>query len=161
MAHVAKRPLRARNPNLDALFETPPGNLWLPSLARNELDGHAYRYTVVLPLLSGSGDEVFSFREDIPDLLRLLIARFKGCTSTGDRPPFVGYWFPDGGSDSGVDRSTNLIVYSCVSSDVDEFFGRLKTVLREIGHQEEILIERADVWLTPAAATNAKRPRRS
>lgn len=157
---MAKKPLRPRNPNLDALIEKPSGDLWLPSLARNELDGHAYRYTVVLPLLSGAGDELFSFRHDIPDLIRLLIARFKGCTSTGDRPPFVGYWFPDSGGDSGVDRSTNLMVYSRVSGNVDEFFGLLKTVLKEIGHQEEILIERADVWLTPAATTSTKRRRK-
>lgn len=42
------------------------------------------------------------------------------------------------------------MVYARVSNHVDEFFSRLKAVLKEIGHQEEILIERADVWLMPA-----------
>ncbi|OYV86510.1 MAG: hypothetical protein B7Z73_11620 [Planctomycetia bacterium 21-64-5] len=88
--------------------------------------------------------------------MRLLIARFKGCTSTGDRPPFIGYWYPEGANESGVDRSTNLMVYSRVSDSVDDFFGRLKAILKEIGRQEEILIERADVWLTPAARPGTK-----
>lgn len=151
---MARRPVRPRNPKLAALLDKPPGNLWLPSLARKELDGHACRYTIVLPLLSGSGEEVFSLAHDIPDLTRLLIARFKGCTSTGDRPPFIGYWVPDGTNGSDVDRSTNLVVYARVSDNVDEFFGHLKAVLKEIGRQEEVLIERADVWLTPAAPTD-------
>lgn len=57
----------------------------------------------------------------------------------------------------GVDRSTNLLVYARVADKVDEFFGRLKAVLKEIGRQEEILIERADVWLTPSATAARKR----
>lgn len=157
MVHVPRRHVRPENPKLAALVNKPPGDLWLPSLAHNELAGNAYRYTIVLPLLSGSGEEVFSLdHDDIPDLTRLLNARFKGCTSTGGRPPFLGYWDP-GSGETGVDRSTNLMVYSRVSDTVDEFFGQLKSVLKEIGRQEEVLIERADVWLTPAARRGAKR----
>ncbi|MGH7140209.1 MAG: hypothetical protein ACREHD_31100 [Pirellulales bacterium] len=153
MVPVAKRLGRPRNRKLAALVDKPPGDLWLPSLARKELSGHAFRYTIVLPLLSGSGEEVFSVQQHIPDLIRLLNARFKGCTTSGDRPAYIGYWVPGAGGDSGKDRSTSLMVYSRVSDDVDEFFGHLKTALKEIGRQEEILIERADVWLTPAART--------
>lgn len=104
----------------------------------------------MLPLLSGSGEEIFSIRDDILDLTLLLNLRFKGCTLTGDRPPFIGYWLPDGADDTGVDRSTNVIVYARVSNHVEQFFGRLKAALKAIGRQEEILVERTDVWLTPA-----------
>lgn len=154
---MPKRPDRPRNPKLAALIDTPPGNLWLPSLARKELEGYAYRYTIVLPLLSGSGEEVFSIRHDISDLTRLLNVRFKGCTSSGDRPPFIGYWLPESADDNGVDRSTNITVYTRVSNQVEEFFGRLKSALREIGRQEEILVERTDVWLTPSIDKPARR----
>lgn len=157
MVPVAKRPGRPQNPKLAALVDKPPGDLWLPSLARSELAGHAYRYTIVLPLLSGPGEEVFSLHYDLRDVTLLLNARFRGCTSTGDRPPFIGHWVPQGAGDSGVDRSTNLIVYARVSDIVEDFFAQLKVVLKQIGGQEEILIERADVWLTPAA--NARRQR--
>jgi hypothetical protein len=44
-----------------------------------------------------------------------------------------------------------------VSDTVDEFFACLKAALKVIGRQEVILVERADVWLTPA--TNARRQR--
>lgn len=153
---MAEKAVRLKNPDLAALFNEPSGDLWLPSLARRELNGHAYRYTIVLPLLSGAGDEVFSPR-DVLDVVRLLIARFKGCTSTGDRPPLVGYWISEGGDGTGIDRSTTLMVYARVADSVDAFFGRLKTVLKEIGRQEEILIERSDVWLAPAIPTDRKR----
>lgn len=157
MVPVAKKLVRPRNPKLAALLEKPSGDLWLPSLTRKELDGHAYRYTIVLPLLTGEGDEVFSVRHDIPDLTRLLNARFKGCTFAGDRPPFIGHWMVEETSESGIDRSTNLLVYARVADKVDEFFSHLKAVLKEIGRQEEILIERADVWLTPAARSSRTR----
>lgn len=49
------------------------------------------------------------------------------------------------------------MVYARVSDTVDEFFAQLKAVLKEIGQQEEILIERADVWLTPAANARGQR----
>lgn len=112
MVRVARGPARLRNPKLAALVNKPPGDLWLPSLVRNELAGHA-----------------------------------------------IGYWVPHGSDDSGVDRSTNLMVYARVADIVDEFFANPKQALKEIGRQEEILIERADVWPTPAAIPRASRRR--
>jgi hypothetical protein len=136
------------NPDLARLLRLPPEDLWLPSLRNKQLSGRAYRYTLLLPLLDGEGNEVFSTTHDIPDLNRLLNARFLGSTSTSDtpKPALLGYWLGEEGSGR-MERSMSITVYSRVIDEADLFFEYLKSALKHIGKQQEVLIERVDVWL--------------
>ncbi|MBI3464011.1 MAG: hypothetical protein HY000_13275 [Planctomycetes bacterium] len=136
------------SPELARLLHVPPEDLWLPSLRNRQLSGRAYRYTLVLPLLDGQGNEVFSSTRDIPDLNRLLNARFLGSTNTSDtpKPPLLGYWLGEEGS-AGMERNMSITVYSRVIDEADLFFEYLKAALKNIGKQQEVLIERVDVWL--------------
>lgn len=149
---MTKNPAEAiSRPELAHLLRVPPEDLWLPSLKHRQLVGRAYRYTLVLPLLDAQGNEVFSSTHDVPDLNRLLNARFLGSTNTSDtpKPPLLGYWLGKEGS-AGMERSMSITVYSRVTDEADLFFEYLKSALKKIGDQQEVLIERVDVWLPGA-----------
>ena len=122
------------SPELAHLLHVPPDDLWLPSLRNRQLSGRAYRYTLVLPLLDGQGNEVFSSTRDIPNLTRLLNARFLGSTNTSDtpKPPLLGYWLGEEGS-AGMERNMSITVYSRVIDEADLFFEYLKSALKKIG----------------------------
>lgn len=120
----------------------------LESLVKgSRLEGWAYRFTVVIPLLSEAGEEVFSLREDLPYLTSLLNHRFGGSTSPSHSvgPPLVGAW--EGALGPCQDQNTSIMIYSRRVSAAEDFFRKLKAVLKAVGVQEEVLIEKADVTL--------------
>jgi hypothetical protein len=136
------------------LERQPPDDLRLPSLvADKRLEGHALRYTLVLPLLSEFGEEVFSFEDHLGPLLRLLSRRFGGFTRTAHipQPPLLGGWYPEGAPAPVLDQNLEIRVYARQIPDAaDHFFQRLKSLLLKAvvyQPQEEILIERVPVWL--------------
>jgi hypothetical protein len=143
---------QSRNRELSSLYDEPASDVRLPSLARGRLEGHAYRWTIILPLLSETGDEVFSVDRDIGAITRLLDVRFGGCTTNAPtpQPPLHGSWMPDRADQPAIDRNTAIVVYSRQLEAADLFFQYLKSVLKLIGQQQEILIERASVWLPSA-----------
>ena len=145
---------RRRKLEVAALERHPPDDLRLPSLiADKRLEGHALRYTIILPLLSEHGDEVFSFELHLGPLLRLLSRRFGGFTRTAHvpQPPLLGGWLPEGAPAPVMDQNLEIRVYCRQIPDAaDNFFQHLKTLLLSaVAHQpqEEILIERVPVWL--------------
>jgi hypothetical protein len=147
---MAKR----RKLEVGALERQPPDDLRLPSLiADKRLEGHALRYTILLPLLSERGEEVFSFERHIGPLLRLLARRFGGFTRTAHnpQPPLLGGWLPEGALAPVMDQNLEIRVYCRQIPDAaDVFFQHLKTfLLGAVAHQpqDEILIERVPVWL--------------
>ena len=144
---------RRRKLDLSQLQKQPPENLRLASLARGSVEGHAYRYTMILPLLSETGEEVFSVEQHVPLITQLLDRRFGGCTVTTPtpHPPLRGTWLPDDAADSVADQHMALQVYARPIEAADRFFQYLKTRLKAVGRQEEIVIERADVWLLSSA----------
>jgi hypothetical protein len=77
-----------------------------------------------------------------------LNARFLGSTATSDtpKPPLLGFWLGEEGS-GGMERNMSITVYSRVIDEADLFFEYLKSALKNIGKQQEVLIERVDVWL--------------
>lgn len=145
---------KTRRRELARLYDQPAGELQLASLAQGRLEGHAYRWTIILPLLSETGEEVFSVDRDIGAITRLLDVRFGGCTTNAPtpQPPLHGSWMPDDADQPVIDRNTAITVYSRQLEAADAFFQYLKAALKRIGGQQEILIERASVWL-PSAVT--------
>jgi len=145
---------KTRKLEVAALERQPPDDLRLPNLvAGNRLEGHALRYTILLPLLSDHGEVVFSFEHHLGPLLRLLSKRFGGFTRTAHipQPLLLGGWLPDGAHTPVIDQNLEIRVYSRQIPDAaDSFFQHLKSLLlRAVAHepQEEILIERVPVWL--------------
>ena len=130
----------------------PPEPLYLPSLDSHLLEQEAYRYTIMLPLRTSDGREVFSRRDHILPLTQLMNERFKGSTLTNSIPipPFIGTWFSEKRGIE-IERSMSILVYSAVSERADKFFSRLKEILRGLTDppQDEILVERIDAWLLP------------
>ncbi len=59
---------------------------------------------------------------------------------------------PDGADEPAIDRNTAITVYSRQLQAADLFFQYLKAALKRIGGQQEILIERASVWLPTAVS---------
>jgi hypothetical protein len=118
------------------------------------LEGHAYRWTIILPLLSETGEEVFSVDRDVGAITRLLDVRFGGCTTNAPtpQPPLHGSWMPDDADQPTIDRNTAITVYSRQLEAADLFFQYLKAALKQMGQQQEILIERASVWLPSAVS---------
>ncbi len=140
--------LQARfGPFVDLLAD-PAGELRLESLVKqNLLSGFAWRYTVIIPLLSEIGEEVFSLQDDLPPLTAFLNHRFGGSTSLSHQggPPLVGNW--DGVWGDSQDQNTSIMVYSRTVKVADVLFGRIKEILKQVGVQEEILIEKCQVTL--------------
>ncbi len=145
---------KTRKLEVAALEQQPRDDLRLPSLiADKRLEGHALRYTILLPLLSEHGEEVFSFEHHLGPLLRLLSKRFGGFTRTAHipQPALLGGWLPEGAPAPIMDQNLEIRVYCRqIPDSADEFFQRLKTLLlRAVAHQpqEEIVMERVPVWL--------------
>lgn len=148
LSSIPRDQLEVRYGPYVSLLADPSDELRLESLVKgNRLEGWAYRFTVVIPLLSDVGEEVFSLRYDLPYLTSLLNHRFGGSTSPSHSvgPPLVGNW--DGALGLCQDQNTNLMIYSRRVPAAEDFFRKLKEVLKVVGVQEEILIEKADVTL--------------
>jgi hypothetical protein len=134
------------------MHNLPAAELRVPSLGEGRLHGHAHRYLIVLPLLSHSGEPVLSLQNHLDPLQVLLAERFGGYTMTtpAPQPPYQGGWMPQGKVRLETDWNLILQVYSRPIPEADQFFGYLKSILRKMLRQEEVLIERTAVWLIPA-----------
>src|SRR5437879_10505994 len=80
---------------LDVLSDAIPEDLRLPSLEENRLEGYAYLFRLVLPLLDEKGQCVFT-DSILEELYRILDGRFGGCmvAASSSAPPLWGLWHP-------------------------------------------------------------------
>src|SRR6266436_3839545 len=78
---------------------------------RPALEGHAYRFTIYLPLLS-KGKPAFT-GEHVDRLADLFHSRFEGFSATPveSGPPWQGSWLPPGAEELIVDRHMLFVVY--------------------------------------------------
>lgn len=124
----------------------------LPSLSQipARLQGYSFKFTPVLPLLSATGEEVFTSGH-FSHLHDLLCRRFGGISaaSSASHPPLYGYYQPTKGGALVKDYHTQLVVYSAPVDAANHFFAKLKAILRvaPLQAQDEILIERIDAML--------------
>jgi hypothetical protein len=129
---------------LAVLETTPPGDL------RPELEGYAYRFTVLLPLLSSTGRAVFSGLQ-CALLFRLFMRRFRGFLASAHEgsPPWYGSWLPEGAQEPITDRHMLLVIYTAQRTEADQFFQHLKWVLQleHVAGQDVVVIEKIPVWL--------------
>jgi hypothetical protein len=123
------------------------------------LQGHAFRFKIVLPILSQTGEEVFT-ADHLIVLHDLLNRRCGGsmASASGTSPTWYGSYQPQPEAESVKDYNTVFYVYTRQIDAADRFFGLLKTILKKAGKQDEILIERAAVWLVEAIPLPRERP---
>lgn len=147
---------RKRKPDLGILTSVIE-DLRLPTLALDppRLEGYVYRFKIVLPLLSATGEAVFT-EDHLVLLYDLFDERFGGMlasTSTA-QPAWYGSYRPEPDAETVKDHHCILYVYTRQIDAADHFFQLLKSWLKTAGLQEqdEILIERTPVWLVEAAA---------
>ncbi len=135
---------------LDALGAGVPEDLRLPSLGENRLEGYAYLFRLVLPLLSATGKRVFT-DAILDELFRVLDDRFGGCmvASSSSAPPLWGLWHPPQESQAEKDYLTTVEVLANPIEAANRFFAGLKPILKTAGHieQQEILISRIECRL--------------
>jgi hypothetical protein len=153
----------ARRKRFDlSMFDSISEDLRLPSLSLDppRLEGFAYRYKIVLPLLSADGEEVFTDHH-LSILFDLFERRCGGslASSSTAHPPWYGSYRPDPESVPVKDYHTVIYVYTRPIDPADRLFQLLKTALKKAGSQEqdEILMERAPMWLVEAAGVPAGR----
>jgi hypothetical protein len=124
------------------------------SLAPPRLEGYAYRFTIVLPLLSSEGETVYA-EHHLQALHGLFDERFGGSlTSSGvAHPAWYGSYRPTPDAPTVKDYHSIFYIYTRPIDAADRFFQLLKSVLKKGGfqEQEEILMERAPVWLVESA----------
>src|SRR5207248_4044182 len=90
-----KAPADKFRDRLDGLSHAIPEDLRLPSLEENRLEGYAYLFRLVLPLLNAKGKRVFTDLI-LDELFQVLDSRFGGClvASSSSAPPLWGLWHP-------------------------------------------------------------------
>ncbi len=90
-----KTPVDRFRERLDGLSAAIADDLRLPSLEENRLEGYAYLFRLVLPLLSAKGKRVFT-DPILDELFQVLDNRFGGCmvASSSSAPPLWGLWHP-------------------------------------------------------------------
>ena len=136
---------------MEALNQTIREDLSLPSLRDQppRVQGYAYRFLPVLPLLTSEGNRVFT-DEHLSQLFRLFNMRFGGCLASSSRSgvPFFGEYLPEGIKPV-RDYHTIVIAYAYPIEPSGRFFQQLKSLLRKapLIEQDEILIERSEVYL--------------
>jgi hypothetical protein len=127
-------------------------DLHLPSLRNNQMEGFAALFVMVLPLLNSDGEPVFT-QPLLAELFLILDNRFGGCLvpSSSTHPPYWGLWHPTGSpaAEAEKDYVTTIQVFANPIEAANEFFKRLKQILKTAGNieQQEILISRMDCWL--------------
>jgi len=118
-------------------------DLRLPSLEENRLEGHAYLFRIVLPLLNSKGKRVFTDAL-LDELFQVLDDRFGGCmvASSSSAPPLWGLWHPPQADQAEKDYLTAAEVLTNPIEAANQFFAALKPILKTAGHieQQEILI---------------------
>ena len=145
-----KTPADKFRERLDALSATIPEALRLPSLEENRLEGYAYLFRLVLPLLNAKGKRVFT-DPILDELFQILDDRFGGCmvASSSSAPPLWGLWHPPRGSQAEKDYLTTAEVLANPIEAANRFLAGLKPILRTGSHieQQEILIARIECRL--------------
>jgi hypothetical protein len=135
---------------LDGLSDSITDDLRLPSLEKNRLEGYAYLFRLVLPLLSAEGKRDFT-DSILDELFRILDDRFGGCmvASSSSAPPLWGLWHPPQESQAEKDYLTTVEVLANPIEAANRFFAGLKPILKTAGHieQQEILISRIECRL--------------
>lgn len=137
---------------LAALGRSIPEDLHLPSLRENKLEGFAALFFMVLPLLNSQGETIFT-NALLQELFLTLDNRFGGCLvpSATSTPPYWGIWHPTGSQAARAEKDyvTTIQVLANPIEPTNQFFVRLKQILKTSGHieQQEILISRIDCWL--------------
>ena len=134
----------------DSLSAAVPDDLRLPSLEENRLEGYAYLFRIVLPLLNTKGKRVFT-DAILDELFQVLDDRFGGCmvASSSSAPPLWGLWHPPQSSQAEKDYLTTAEVLTNPMEAANRFFAGLKPILKTAGHieQQEILISRLECRL--------------
>jgi hypothetical protein len=145
-----KTPADKLRERLDELSDAIPDNLRLPSLEENRLEGYAYLFRIVLPLLNAEGKRVFTDAV-LDELFQVLDDRFGGCmvASSSSAPPLWGLWHPPRSSQAEKDYLTAAEVLTNPIEAANRFFAALKPILKTAGHieQQEILISRIECRL--------------
>jgi hypothetical protein len=136
---------------LAALQRSVSEDLRLPSLRENRLEGFAFLFVMVLPLLNSQGQPVFT-ELLLQELFLVLDNRFGGCLvpSATSHPPYWGLWNPAGsGAQAEKDYVTTIQIFANPIEPTNRFFTQLKQILKTAGHieQQEILISRIDCRL--------------
>jgi hypothetical protein len=145
-----KTPADKLRERLAELSQAVPQDLRLSSLEDNRLEGYAYLFRVVLPLLNADGKRVFT-NPLLDELFLVLNERFGGCmvTSSSSAPPLWGLWYPPQASQAEKDYLTSAEVLANPIEAANRFFTGLKPILKTAGHieQQEILISRIECRL--------------
>jgi hypothetical protein len=145
-----KTPADKFRERLDGLSRGILEELRLPSLEENRLEGYAYLFRLVLPLLDAEGKRVFT-DPILDELFRVLDNRFGGCmvASSSSAPPLWGLWHPPQESQAEKDYLTTAEVLANPIEAANRFFAGLKPILKTAGHieQQEILISRIECRL--------------
>ena len=145
-----KTPADRFRERLDGLSAAIPEDLHLPSLEENRLEGYAYLFRIVLPLLNAKGKRVFT-DAILDELFQVLDDRFGGCmvASSSSAPPLWGLWHPPQTAQAEKDYLTTAEVLTNPIEAANRFFAGLKPILKTAGHieQQEILISRLECRL--------------
>jgi hypothetical protein len=145
-----KTPAEKFRKRLDGLSDAIPEDLRLPSLEENCLEGYAYLFRLVLPLLNAKGKRAFT-DPILDELFQVLDDRFGGCmvASSSSAPPLWGLWHPPQASQAEKDYLTTVEVLANPIEAANRFFAGLKPILKTAGHivQQEILISRIECRL--------------
>ncbi|HZW32471.1 MAG TPA: hypothetical protein VFF52_17285 [Isosphaeraceae bacterium] len=135
---------------LDGLSKAITDDLRLPSLEENRLEGYAYLFRLVLPLLDAIGKPVFT-DPILDELVQVLDNRFGGCmaASSSSAPPLWGLWHPPQESQAAKDYLTTVEVLANPIEAANRFFAGLKPILKTAGQieQQELLILRIECRL--------------
>src|SRR6266446_9810223 len=126
---IKKTPADKFREQLDSLSDTIPEDLRLPSLAENRLEGYAYLFRLVLPLLNAQGKRVFT-DPILDELFQVLDDRFGGCmvASSSSAPPLWGLWHPPQERQAEKDYLTTAEVLVNPIGAANRFFVRLKVI---------------------------------
>src|ERR1700730_10392466 len=140
-----KTPAEKIRERLDRLSDGIDDDLRLPSLGENRLEGYAYLFRLVLPLLNAEGKRVFT-DPILDELFQVLDDRFGGCmvASSSSAPPLWALWHPPQESRAEKDYLTTAEVLANPIEAANRFFAGLKPIFKVAGHieQQEILISR-------------------
>src|SRR5262249_56581347 len=111
---------------LGRLSHTILEDLRLPSLEANRLEGYAYLFRIVLPLLNAKGKRVFT-DPILDELFRVLDDRFGGCmvASSSSAPPLWGLCHPPQESQAEKDYLTNEEVLAKHIEAANRYLARL------------------------------------
>jgi hypothetical protein len=147
---------RKRNPFDLSILAAVEEDLRLPSLLHDppRVEGYAYRFKIILPLLSAMGEPVYT-EEHLLHLLELFNDRCGGSLASSGltHPAWYGSYRPAPGAATVKDYHCVIYVYTRPTEAADRFYQLLKALLKKGGLQEqdEILMERAPLWLVEAA----------